>query len=293
MVVPVQDETCQSYERRLANANHLTIEHLRAHAGLRSGDSPTIHDLTILTGLPRRSLLLALPELRSPETDPPLPLVGRIQNIRHRRDYRPACRRCAAARAITETVHTWVTNDQNVCLQHNIWIGARDDRVEDQADAAALPEVVAAQRRHHNLIRRHGRAEVAAAYDEAAHITLRWTEQGYWAAARIGRLDTATGHSNVRVNPNDPLLRLINYPETVSLAGILVSPYWRHLAAEAFPLTVSAEGSRFAEEVRRRTGIEDYEFMGPRDPLQQWCDRQRQEARFQAQRHSDGDHDRL
>ncbi|GAA2344778.1 hypothetical protein [Dactylosporangium salmoneum] len=78
----------------------------------------------------------------------------------------------------------------------------------------------------------------------------------------------------------------------MTLVSIFVASYWRRLAAEAFPLTLSPEGDLFVEEVRLQTEIEDYDFKGPRDPLQQWCDDQRAAARLRAER-GDGDGDRF
>jgi TniQ len=281
VVAPFQDETVESYERRLAAANHVTIEDLRVHAGQQPGRCLDAADLEILTNLPRETLLLALPELREKHPDPGLPPAGRLPSLPHRRAFRPVCRRCVAARGITAPVLRWAANDDNVCLKHNLWTGPRANHVDDQIDVAMLPDVIAAQRRHRNLTRRHGRLRTTEVYHEAAHITFRWTLQGHWPDTRTARLRALTG-SDLDVRSDDPLLRLINYPETVGLISLFLSSYWHRILTEASSLHLSQEGDRFLAEVRHRTGITDYEFGGTRDPLNQWCERRRLAARLDA-----------
>jgi hypothetical protein len=91
----------------LAAANHLHTDDLLVHVTGRSQQlgAParylTADQLAAVSRQPRRSLLLALPELRATTPDAAtLPQHGRTIAMVNRTTRRPACRRCTAARGI-------------------------------------------------------------------------------------------------------------------------------------------------------------------------------------------------
>jgi hypothetical protein len=284
-VAPFQDETLTSYHRRLAAANHLDVDDLLIHVTGCSQQigAPARHltadQLAAISGRPQRTLLLALPELRAatPGTAG-LPQRGRTIALVNRTAQRPACRRCTAARGITGEVTRWVCHDQNVCLAHRLWIGKGVSKAEDQTDLTQLPDLLAAQRRHTNLIRRHGHKLTARSFQDAAYISRRWAEQGYWSSSRGARTLVLFGTDLYRLYAGDPLLPLVTYPEAVGLTSLLASRYWHEVAAEANRYFDHRVFDRFCDEVARRTGISGYQLHGPRDPLQQWCDSVRQRS---------------
>lgn len=217
-VAPFHDETLASYHRRLAAANHLHTDDLLVHVTGRSqpigaaARHLTADQLAAVSRQPRRSLLLALPELRATTPDAAtLPEHGRTIAMVNRTRRRPVCRRCTAARGITGEVVCWVRHDQNVCLVHRLWIGAGVRKADQQTDLAQLPDLLAAQRRHNNLIRRHSHKLIARAFQDAAHISRRWAEQGYWSSARGARTLVLFGTDLYRIYAGDPLLPLVTY----------------------------------------------------------------------------------
>lgn len=276
-VPPYQDETLTSYQRRLAAANHLDIyHHLRLHLNEHNASLANPDDLAALTGQPVTALLYALPELREYSPDKPqdrphgqahdLALAGRTRAFADVTEQRPACRRCTAGRGITGEVLRWVRHDQNVCLQHRLWIGPDVIAPREQVDLTDLPDVVHAQRRHSNLIRRRGQAVVHAAFRDAVTIL----RQAVQPTAATGRLARITG-ARPSAEPH-PWLPLLTYPETVALASLLAQPRWRHLAA-----TNSSDDAPAAlrTETQRETGIHHRLPGTRRDPLDAWWKAQR------------------
>lgn len=71
----------------------------------------------------------------------------------------------------------WQHQHTNVCLDHHVWLGAAD-RFYTQFDLIDVPEIVAAQRRHYRLARRHGHHLTIEAFNYAARVTGRWARRG-------------------------------------------------------------------------------------------------------------------
>jgi hypothetical protein len=192
-VRPIQDETVPSYLRRLALASHLPERVIREALGLRRGHRyPLLEALTTLTGLPAKSVLYALPDMRMGRAYPDLALRGR--NIAGQPNQeRPACRLCMAQKAVLTPVHCWTRHDQNVCLRHRTWIGPGDNEGRPQPSLTRLLEVVTAQRDHQRLIRLHGRDEVRIVFEEALVLHTDWLEHPLYARRRQQRFDIALG----------------------------------------------------------------------------------------------------
>jgi len=64
------------------------------------------------------------------------------------------------------------------------------------------------------------------------------------------------------------LVDLVNYPETVAFAGVIISPFWRRFIQQD-PLDRYLHRAQLFEEIRRTTGIADFEFSSGVDPLVQ------------------------
>jgi hypothetical protein len=254
--VPVplmRTETLASYLARLAAANHLDSRDLRAHLGMRTRRKPPDLDrLAAMTGHAPHLLDDVLVDARPPPGRSwPAPLTGRI-----------ACRRCTASRGIAAAVYC-VDPDQRVCHRHRRWLGGPGEDA-DQHDLSGLPEVLAAQRRHHRLLRRHGTETARSALYWATKIIDGWTERGERGGHRERRLARLPG-SGVFPEPERSVLRMVNYAEVVTLAGLLASESWRAIA--------SADHRRdrltFDREVARRLNLAPTGFA-PDDPLVSW-----------------------
>jgi hypothetical protein len=209
----VQAETLDSYLSRLATANYIDPLDLRAHLSMRTRTRPPDLDrLSVMTGHPPGRLATVLADARPPPGRERLSaLVGRI-----------ACRRCTASRGIAGDV--WcVRPDQRVCRRHRRWLGGLTDSNPHQHDVAPLPEVVAAQRHHYRLLRRHGLDVTRTAIHSATTIVDGWTERGDWSEHRERRLACLPVNPVGRSPRGSGVLRLVNYPEVVTLASLLAN----------------------------------------------------------------------
>lgn len=262
-VPPFHGETTNSYLYRLAVANHIHPDDLRAHlAGIRQRAPITVEHLAAVTGRSRRSLSHALPELRpdaAPGPDPPVPVHVR----------RTICWRCAARRGAFIFAVTWQPAEVTLCPRHLIWLGppVRAHR-GGQYDVRDLPDILHAQRRHYRLARRHGRQETADAFAEAAHITALWARHGLHDDRRKPLIHAFLGHNPLtgRLPAGDPITPVVTYPETVDLVRVLASPRWRHPTGRA-----TKHGLRqFRRDINDHVGIHYRPQDSSTDPLLRW-----------------------
>jgi TniQ len=251
-VAPVGNETYESYLGRLAVANKMTFSDVDEFGGIDDDDPLCLARLASISGRSARSLLYALPELShnprldtSAMTNHTWPIPKLYINI-----IQPACTRCAAAAgADPDATNVWATHDMNVCLRHRTWIGPGNQAPYPQPNLAGQPEIVQAQRRHHRLIRRQGRATIRAAFNVASGL---WnnlsTADGYnhERDARIAREHQQTIHWGG--DPDEPIAQAAIYPEAVALTAVLASTRCRALATSRNP----ADNRLFHDELRRR-----------------------------------------
>ncbi|MEU0570461.1 TniQ family protein [Nonomuraea sp. NPDC005983] len=264
-VRPIQDETVPSYLRRMAIANHLPERIIREALGLRRGHRhPPLEVLATLAGLPAKSLLYALPDMRTGRTYPDLALHGRSIAGRPNEE-RLACRLCMAEKAVLTQVHCWMRHDQNVCLHHQIWIGPGDNEGRPQLSLIRLPEVVLAQRHHQRLIRLHGRDAIRIAFEEALVLHIDWLEHPLYAQRRHERFGNALG-ADWRVRQGGAVFNAVGYPEAVGLASVLVLPRWRAPTASRS----ASDFSDFCAAIREVAP--HYAPRGGRDPLLHWLE---------------------
>lgn len=219
-VAPFRDETITSYLHRLAEPNHIDP------AGLRSllaqsdrKDAPVPLDrLAAATGMPCRSLGYAMPQICTAGELPSL-------RVRHRPRARPgwaflACRPCAAGQPVTR----WALHDDVVCYRHRRWIS----KDHEQPDLARQPEILHAHRRHRWLIRRHGRDPVMRACRDAQHICIGWRLNGLRDSGFDHRMEIFHGPGwDDRDEWAPQTFDAATYPQSVALARLLASPYWR------------------------------------------------------------------
>lgn len=269
-VRPFHNETVESFITRLARANHLRVDELRNHLGVRvlkkTPVTALLEPLSAVSGYPASALRLAMPEfITAKYTDEP-GLLERPLTSRPRSLTRPACRRCAHAAGITTAVECWVTHDQNVCLRHRLWIGTGCQSPQDQADLRRLPRVCLAQRHHRNLLARHGRRWVHERFREAQTIYLKWYDQREFASQKeVIRRMIALASATRGPLAKNVILPAIFHPEIVALTGLLASDWWeRRLFAWRSGLR------RFTAEITRRGALVGYELEETDDPLYQW-----------------------
>lgn len=272
-LAPIQSETVSSFLERLARSNRISLSDLACLLFPSEDNNPNItarrlrlEQLASVSGISPIHLAYALPEMRMH-----LPVTHGLHLEGTTRAGRPnqallACRLCVSAKGVKGNVTVWRRPDENVCLRHGLWIGDGVASPADQVSVSGLPDILMAQRAHNRMIRRFGYREVGAAYDGATRAvdwstyfpsdTPRWTRREYF-----GRQE---GDGNVSRACDAAAM----YPEVVTLARVLVSPYWRRLSVGD-----DLERERFFRQVLE-CGITN----GRPDlntPLQRWIDMQR------------------
>lgn len=252
-VALVQAETLDSYLSRIAAVNHLDPHELRLHLGMRTRTRPPdLERLSTMTGHSARRLARVLADACPPSGRSRLSaLQGRL-----------ACRHCTANRGISHDV--WcVRPDQRLCRRHQRWLGSLTERATHQHDIGLLPDVVHAQRRHHRLLQRHGVDDAGTAIHAATTIIDGWAERGLWSEHRERRLSSLTIDSGR--DSGESLLRMLSYPEVVTLANLFASESWRSIAS------ADRKGDRlpFDREVARRLDLPPTGF-DTSDPLVSW-----------------------
>lgn len=256
----VRGESGHSLLIRLAKANHVRPDDLRAHLPRSPRRRPVLSTLAVLSGYPAEHLQLAL--------------TGRTSTWPCER--RLACGHCMRRRGITQPVEIYTSPTQQICRRHRRWLTLSDDWQAEQYDLRPVPEVMAAHRRHLRLVRRHGAASVQA-FSEARHILHRWTARGDCPEHRDRRLRQFIDVGRYRLTEHHPLMPMVNYPETVALSWLLADPTWAARLAEHG----AEEFDRLAREVRRRLRTR-HEPYG-RDPLRHWAEQLREEERRRRQ----------
>ncbi len=218
-VAPLHNESQDSYIERLARANRMIPLELREHltdpGRIRPGELPLPATLAQLAGQPLDRLLLALPDLATPE------LAGKIPSRRDRLHpgwkIQPACRLCLAAKGVRYARH-WVPPGTTICPRHQRWTGAHGQ----QFDIAALPEITHAHRRHRRIIRRHGWRPAARAMDQAASICWTWWDNHQHTEA-LDRRQAILRRPAWPGNQHALTLTACAYPDIVALAESLAS----------------------------------------------------------------------
>ncbi|MBO0881764.1 MAG: TniQ family protein [Mycobacterium sp.] len=260
---PAQHETLASYLTRLAGLHGLAAQELwatvsdpLAGTGRRA---VAAQRLAALTGRHPAQLARALPELRNPPPDWTM--------FRHQPQ--PGCRGCDA-RHDGGPVIRLLPHHRYVCSRHRYWIGPPDIGEYTSALPGQLDDIARAQRQHLRLLHRHG---VAATYDAVltgflicGHL---WADQSHF-------LDQLTRRSARRAELLIPprsehqhfsasRIFAAVYPEAVSIAVLLASPFWRHLAAGA-----TRDQQQFLHAIATRIGCRGYQPPSSGDAIAHW-----------------------
>jgi hypothetical protein len=169
-----------------------------------------------------------------------------------------------------QPVTRWALHDEVICRRHRRWISTG----HDQPDLTAQPEILQAHQRHRRLIRRHGRDPVMRALRDAQHICIGWRLDGLTDPGFGRRMETFCGPGwDDRDDWTPQTLDAATYPQTVALARMLASPYWRARILG----THWAGHDEFTAELRRTvTPGYTWDYPPPRwrrghdDPLLEW-----------------------
>lgn len=276
-VPPVRDETITSYLARLAQANRLdpvALRHLLTGSDRKDAAVPVAR-LAALTAIAPWSLAHAMPQICTPPERAHVDVANRPRP--HARGEVVACRPCTARAAGARPVTVWALHDQVVCSRHRRWVSEDTD----QPDLSNQPEILDAARRHHWLIRRHGRDTVMRAYRDARHICVGWRLEGYdheHDPGYLRRMRIFHGPDWPDVEEDsDQTFEAANYPQAVALTRLLASPYWRAWILErGWPWH-----DKFITELRRTVAPDFVWSVNPRrrrrgqredryDPLLEW-----------------------
>lgn len=170
-----------------------------------------------------------------------------------------------AGRRGSPTDVSCVVADQRVCLRHRRWLGGLTDPATDQHDLTALPEIVAAQRRHYRLIRRHGAEAGRNAIYWATHIIDRWRDQEQLVERQRNRIDARLNSRGTSAADRHAHAALVNYQAVVTLATVLAEPRWTAIASADH----RADRLLFEREVADRLGLPPIGSTAG-DPLVSW-----------------------
>jgi len=266
-VAPFRDETITSYLRRLARPNHIDPAGLRRLlARSNRTDAPVpLGRLAAVTGMTRQSLAYAMPQICTPAELSGLHIASRPRS----RDgwSFAACRACTAGQPVTR----WALHDEVICRRHRRWISTG----HDQPDLTAQPDILRAHRRHRGLLRRHGRDPVMRALRDAQRICIGWRLDGLPDPGFDHRMETFRGPGWDDPDEWAPqAFEAATYPQSVALARLLASPYWR----ERILGNHWAGHDEFTAELRRTVAPDytwDYRPSTRRrrsrdDPLLEW-----------------------
>lgn len=225
-VAPFPSEHLSSYLHRLGEANGLPGHELGNHVtNTGIAGRQAVHDLT---GLPERTLVFALPELRTadditnyPELRGSPAAVGAANS----------CPCCARRHGLTRAVHVWATHEQVLCQRHRVWTGGPILTCTDRSpriDITALPDILRAHRHHHRLIARFGREPVRRAFEDASSIVHEWHNLLPWPFRPVhARLEVLEPNPN-RWYLTAAICRAAEYPIVVALTTSLTDTAWRN-----------------------------------------------------------------
>ncbi len=223
-VPPARHEIAASYIGRLAtlhgldiNAVWLRVTDREASGGMRRVVVP--ERLAALTGRTVHTLAGALPELPQPDW------------TMFRHQPQPGCHHCDTQHPGGKVTRL-LPHHRYVCTRYGVWIGPPD---ADQPTVSLidLPEIAEAQYRHLRILHRHGWAvtydALLTAFTFCGHIGTdgepmtnpnrvehTWAERAHFLIPP----ETTKSYSTSR-------LFAAVYPEAISVAALLASPYWR------------------------------------------------------------------
>jgi hypothetical protein len=225
-VRPLAGEMLASYLGRLAAANHLPVTTLTAalpawltwkyasHRLLPRSTRPapeaaeSLRRLAVLTAMPATSIARALPVLGGGPRGPARATT--------------ACRRCAAARGITQPVPVHQPAHQMVCTRHGIWLSPPG---LPQLDVTACPEVITAQHRARRLLRRCTPEQLIHAQVQAAALAASGHPSGQGPSTHQEQRAQLLRNANPGLpsSAEAELTRAASYPDTIARAAKIIT----------------------------------------------------------------------
>jgi len=230
LLPPVHHELLGSYLHRLADANHLTIRGLSHEIGPGRYHSRDSDDLTgwtpcavtrlaALTGTTTTTLLHALPVLRTAALTGQPTLHGPPPPPWHAH----ACLLCAARRGVYGLAIIRVFPHERICRRHGRWHGGGTQRPL----RTRLPEILHANARHRQLVRRQGTAAVTERFLQAQALTQQWLTgdgpadlKSRWEhrLSLLGEDPYGDPH-----RPSTDRIEIVTYPETVAMTSLALT----------------------------------------------------------------------
>ncbi|MEU1371139.1 TniQ family protein [Streptomyces sp. NPDC005803] len=268
-VPPVAGELTGSWSRRLAHGYHMSVQDLvrgimtgPQSAGItgtpRNGlelylNTPARAAFARFTGTSVAQLAALLPGLASTHERLTEDSVPRAAWYAPAKAWVAACLQCCGRFwSPHQPVLVYPEAAGHICHRHRRWLLANCERA-CAIDLESLPEVLSAHGHHTALLRTHRQAR--AVVNLAAAVVWSWQVQGWqqeavWHA-RTALLSSLTGRAPAAVAAH----ALITYPDTVTVARLLVDHGWQVRLREA----VTAYGAPAATgllltELGRRTG---------------------------------------
>lgn len=245
---PLAGEMLASYLGRLAAANHLPVTTLMSalpawltgrfasHRVLPPGTRPapeaadSLHRLAALAGMPAASIARTLPVFGGA----PRGLARAIT----------ACRRCAAARGITQPVPVHQPAHEMACTRHGIWLSPPD---LPQIDITACPEIATAQHRARALQSRCTPEQLIYAQVQAAALAASGRPPGQPASGwehRTQLLRKTNPGLNHSAEPE--LIRAARYPDIIPDTATILR------AAAATPCLIQFDVSQLSDRSLRQ-----------------------------------------
>ncbi len=223
---PLAGEMLASYLGRLAAANHLPVTTLSAalpdwltwrfasHYLLPHGTRPSpqaaksLHRLAILTGMPATSITRALPVFGGGPRGPARAIT--------------ACRRCAAARGITQPVPVHQAAHELVCTRHGIWLSPPG---LPQLDVTTCPEITTAQHHARRLLRRCTPEQLIYARVQATALATSEHPPGQPNSPGWEHRTQLLRKTNPALNPSaEPeLIRAARYPDIIAVTATILT----------------------------------------------------------------------
>jgi hypothetical protein len=272
-IPPATGETIKSYLLRLAAVHDVLYEEMWTWVSVPSSTGTKARTLVgqrlaEATGYPLPRLAKALPEL-DPGT-----------NWLLLRDApQPACPRCAASHTDSHVMRLFA-HHQYACHRHGYWLGPPDVGQDHKLlHLADFPEILTAQRKHHQLARAHGPLPVFDAIIHAFKICAVLWKNGpeetyghsrWWHWDQ--RLDRLIPKPDSRKTFSHSRCYAAIYPEAVSIAGLLASPVWRTKATAPLGDPDTDDRWELSEEFGLRLGLPDYYPTDDKHPLNLWAD---------------------
>lgn len=187
-----------------------------------------------LTGLGASALTAALPELR--QTSPAQAAKRSQPGSLGFDGTTVACTSCTRRRGDGHPTRVWTHHHDTICWPHTRWVGSPIMHSDQQFNASHHPNILAANRQHHRLVRRyHSRG--ADAFCRAISLIDRWHRSHGLPAVHALQHKLRSAHSQLHTPASltSADLQAALYPPAVRLAYLIATPDWLAHATHNLP----------------------------------------------------------